>query len=264
MWISNIGANLTIKLSADSEMSVKNGAELLDRLIKDIISESATSYVSIVQHPELPGDDELKTLDLSTAFSLPRFIPLLQERILVLNPYTRTFLVSWITLLDSIPDLELVSYLPFFLGGLFRFLDDTTQDIVTATQHALERFLDEIKLVARVKRGLAESRKEKREEGVPTSTTDAKSVKSIEVVADASSLEIEEEKPNEAIEEKDETSNTDIVDLTSDDESSIQDDWIPGQDVHVDHPKILDILVTFLGDASGKALQNLNSMRIMN
>jgi vacuole morphology and inheritance protein 14 len=38
---------------------------------------------------------------------------------------------------------------------------------------------------------------------------------------------------------------------SDDDESSSEDDWIPGQDVHVDHPKILDILVTFLKDASG-------------
>ena len=160
------------QLAADSEMSVKNGAELLDRLIKDIISESATSYVSVV-HDFNKQKDESESADLvgssqgPTAFSLPRFIPLLKERILVLNPFTRMFLVSWITLLDSIPDLELVSYLPEFLGGLFRFLNDSNQDVVTATQHVLERFLEEIKLVAKVRRGIAESKKFQKDQNSP-------------------------------------------------------------------------------------------------
>ncbi len=52
------------------------------------------------------------------AFSLAHFIPLLSERIYVINPFTRSYLVSWITVLDSVPDLELVSFLPDFLDGL--------------------------------------------------------------------------------------------------------------------------------------------------
>jgi len=42
------------KLAADSELSVKNGAELLDRLVKDIVSESAASYVSILNEKRNP------------------------------------------------------------------------------------------------------------------------------------------------------------------------------------------------------------------
>lgn len=52
------------------------------------------------------------------AFSLAKFIPLLSERIYVISPFTRSHLVSWIMILDSVPDLELVSYLPEFLDGL--------------------------------------------------------------------------------------------------------------------------------------------------
>jgi len=52
------------------------------------------------------------------AFSLPRFMPLLAERIQVLNSLTRSFLVQWISLLDSVPDLELVTYLPSIFDGL--------------------------------------------------------------------------------------------------------------------------------------------------
>lgn len=52
------------------------------------------------------------------AFSLAHFIPLLSERIYVVSPLTRSYLVAWISALDSVPDLELVSYLPDFLDGL--------------------------------------------------------------------------------------------------------------------------------------------------
>lgn len=236
-------------------MSVKNGAELLDRLIKDIVSESATSYVSIVhdfekQEEEAGAAQEEGTPQAPTAFSLPRFIPLLQERILVLNPFTRMFLVSWITLLDSIPDLELVSYLPSFLGGLFRFLNDSNQDVVTATQHVLERFLDEIKLVAKVRRGIAESRKSQKE-SKSDPPNDDKSVESVTEVGESDEAAMKEDGEQAQDDAESKTIESSSEDGGSDTESSSEDDWIPGQDVHVDHPKILDILVTFLKDASG-------------
>jgi len=131
------------------------------------VSESATTYVSILQTSEKgPDSNDAQAIppESPTAFSLSRFIPLLKERITVLNPFTRMFLVSWITLLDSIPDLELVSYLPDFLGGLFKFLSDSNQDVHTATQVALEKFLAEIKKIARLKRGLALSKRSQVEE----------------------------------------------------------------------------------------------------
>lgn len=237
---------------------MKNGAELLDRLIKDIISDSATSYISILYETQENREDqhslERKTTgppaEPPTAFSLSRFIPLLQERILVLNPFTRMFLVSWITLLDSIPDLELVTYLPSFLGGLFRFLNDSNQDVVTATQHVLERFLEEIKLVARVKRQMVDSRKNNAFEGLESPIRGARNADE----DDDTSL-----KRHVTRDTLDTEPNTDDgTDVDSDTSSldrnvhaSAQDDWVPGQDVHVDHPKILEILVTFLRDASG-------------
>lgn len=120
-------------------MSVKNGAELLDRLLKDIVAETASVYIP--QYPETERirnrfdlqeqsilvpypDDSLSDTDSAPrkAFSLARFIPLLQERIYVVSPFTRSYLVSWITVLDSIPELELVSYLPDFLDGLLSVL----------------------------------------------------------------------------------------------------------------------------------------------
>jgi vacuole morphology and inheritance protein 14 len=219
---------------------VKNGAELLDRLIKDIASESAATFVSILQMPEgattdPDPDDTDASVEPPTAFSLARFIPLLEERIHVINPFTRTFLVSWITLLDSIPDLELVFYLPAFLAGLFKFLSDPNRDVHVATQGALERFLAEIRRIARIKRGIEESRRSHGEGKIKPATT-----------SDSGSPNTEDDaSPDVPSGDNDSGSDEDGQDASAD------GDWIPGQDVHVDHPKILEILVAYLDSTSG-------------
>ncbi|ESZ96691.1 hypothetical protein SBOR_2950 [Sclerotinia borealis F-4128] len=217
------------RLGADSELSVKNGAELLDRLIKDIVSESAATYVSILHtSDDSTSESNKETLedseDLPTAFSLARFIPLLKERIYVINPFTRTFLVGWITLLDSIPDLELVSFLPEFLGGLFKFLSDPNRDVHVATQGAIERFLGEIKRISRIKKGIEESRK---------SRSDTKRKRS-------GSMDSEGSLAPDIGADDDSGMDLDDKDISSD------DDWVPGQDVHVNHKEILEILTANL------------------
>ncbi|KAI9468660.1 vacuolar protein 14 C-terminal Fig4p binding-domain-containing protein [Zychaea mexicana] len=147
------------KLAADPTLTVKNGADLLDRLIKDIVSELSTTYVSPHQEPYNPPESEQETDDLvvprslprNTAFSLPRFIPVLKQRIYVKNSFTRQYLVSWISVLDSIPDLELVSFLPEFLDGLLHCLSDPSRDVRVATSVLLGEFLQEIKQAAAVR-----------------------------------------------------------------------------------------------------------------
>ena len=39
----------------------------------------------------------------------------------VLNPYVRQFLVGWITVLDSVPDIDMLGFLPDFLDGKCSF-----------------------------------------------------------------------------------------------------------------------------------------------
>lgn len=159
----------TSQLAADSELSVKNGAELLDRLLKDIVAETASVYI-----PQYPETERIRDLfdsqeqsilvaypdDRSLgenvpvqkkAFSLARFIPLLQDRIYVLSPFTRSYLVSWITVLDSVPELELITYLPEFLDGLLKYLSDPTEDVRVATENILADFLREIRDVSMVR-----------------------------------------------------------------------------------------------------------------
>lgn len=249
------------QLAADSEMSVKNGAELLDRLVKDIVSESAASYVSVLRTPEeslvAPNEDDAAVPpELSTAFSLPKFIPLLQERINVINPFTRTFLVSWITLLDSIPDLELVAYLPSFLGGLFKFLSDPNQDVHTQTQAALERFLAETRKIAQLKRGIMDSKKDHAGDAKRSiaSNQSQSPISLASPVSDAGSTSAVGD-VNEKHGDSDALESGSEPDL--DQEPGAADgDWMPGQDIQVDHPKILDILLTFLTNSNGEPKMN--------
>ncbi|KAG6542133.1 hypothetical protein Mapa_016485 [Marchantia paleacea] len=108
------------KLSADSDPNVQSAAHLLDRLVKDIVTES-------------------------DQFSIEEFIPLLRERMNVLNPFVRQFLVGWITVLDSVPEIDMLGFLPDFLDGLFNMLSDPSHEIRQQADAALSEFLQEIK-----------------------------------------------------------------------------------------------------------------------
>ncbi|KAL5118430.1 hypothetical protein ACEQ8H_003606 [Pleosporales sp. CAS-2024a] len=237
------------KLAADSELSVKNGAELLDRLVKDIVSESAATYVSVLHAPAEPAEHAPDSpgsppQDLPMAFNLDRFLPLLEERIHVLNPYTRSFLVAWLILLDSIPDLELIAHLPRFLKGLFSFLSDSNQDVYTMTQTALDRFLVEIRKIARIKKGIAESKKSHTPDDPRRSDSSLQSAPD----ADSDGASTAPAQHRDPPDHPDDASRHATSTISSHSGKSVNGDgdWIPGQDVHVDHAKILDILVDFL------------------
>lgn len=200
-------------------------------MIKDIVSESAATYVSVLAQDH-DGDKEAHDEQPPTAFSLQRFLPLLRDRIYATNPFTRTFLVGWITLLDSIPDLELVTHLPEFLAGLLRFLSDPNRDVHVATQVCLDKFVNEIRRIARVKKGIVESKKSK---------GDGKRKREDSV--DSGSVHLT---PEEGDEVDSDTAND------SDDASS-EDDWVPGQDVQINYKAILEILTATLDSPLGRS-----------
>ncbi len=256
---------------------MKNGAELLDRLVKDIVSESAATYVSVLatspEFGDTDNDFDHDDADLPTAFSLKRFIPLLKDRIFVLNPFTRTFLVGWIVLLDSIPDLELVAYLPEFLGGLLTFLSDTNRDVHIATQNCLDKFLSEIRRIARIKKGIAESRKSNARDEVKRKNAGQSSVGGGSIrgapsgrgradpLDDAADAHDDDEQnsgegrggaaggDDNAYEEDEESDENEDDD--EDDESNSEDDWVPGQDVQINYAAILVILTSTLDSPQG-------------
>jgi vacuole morphology and inheritance protein 14 len=119
----------------------------------------------VVPHPDDDGANAVPR----RAFSLSRFIPLLSDRIYVVSPFTRSFLVSWISVLDSVPELELITYLPHLLDGLLcevililtpfrsylssrKYLSDPTEDVRIAAENQLAEFLREIREVTVVRK----------------------------------------------------------------------------------------------------------------
>ncbi|XP_010290136.1 PREDICTED: protein VAC14 homolog, partial [Phaethon lepturus] len=81
----------------------------------------------------------------SNQFDLVGFIPLLRERIYSNNQYARQFIISWILVLESVPDINLLDYLPEILDGLFQILGDNSKEIRKMCEVALGEFLKEIK-----------------------------------------------------------------------------------------------------------------------
>ncbi|CDO73780.1 hypothetical protein BN946_scf185015.g108 [Trametes cinnabarina] len=247
------------KLAADSELSVKNGAELLDRLLKDIVAETASVYIP--QYPEteaarrradeaggilVPHPDDLAHgADISRArkaFSLAHFIPLLSDRIYVVNPFTRSYLVSWITVLDSVPELELITYLPEFLDGLLKYLSDPTDDVRVATEGLLADFLREIREVTIVQKRQEEQMRARREatNNQTSRLQDEEREKLPEITMEhpeRGALTPDSEEP-----ERDEVRDTGA--------------WVPGQGVRIDYAAIVEILLQQLDDQHDEIQQS--------
>ncbi|KAJ1749792.1 hypothetical protein LPJ79_003419, partial [Coemansia sp. RSA 1821] len=186
-WFNDIFDGLA-RVTADSVKTVKDGADYLDRLIKDIVAEQAATCLDWYEdspedvavsdmgnEPSNAADDEsapeAKHLSESNiaaddadmdalagisqapvlargprlAFSLEKFVPLLSERMHTYKPSTRLYLIEWIRVLDSVPGLDLVVYLPEFLDGLLRFLSDPSDDVRNKTQSLLGELLNEVR-----------------------------------------------------------------------------------------------------------------------
>ncbi|CAH2089947.1 unnamed protein product [Euphydryas editha] len=108
------------RLAADPEPQVRQGAELLDRLVKDIATESP-------------------------ALELARVVPLVRERMYTRSAAARQFAVAWVSALDAAPALGLRRHLPDLLDGLFTVLDDPNPEIRRMCDVQLNEFLRSIK-----------------------------------------------------------------------------------------------------------------------
>ncbi|BES90701.1 DUF3434 [Nesidiocoris tenuis] len=105
------------RLAADQDQGVKTASEHLDRLLKDIVTENAT-------------------------FDLVGFMPLLRERLYSKNTFARQYIISWVTVLDAVPDIQLILFLPELLDGLFNLLNDPNSKNLCG--HVLAEFLRSI------------------------------------------------------------------------------------------------------------------------
>ncbi|KAF3988921.1 hypothetical protein FT663_01515 [Candidozyma haemuli var. vulneris] len=259
-------------LVTDTESSVKNAADILDRLIKDIVSAKSTNYVSILQQkPEettdiesnVPGPDGLRIQvnnpqDASKAFSLPKFIPTLLERMYTIDPFAKKFLLSWLELFDDIPSLELLTFLPNFLEPLVRFLmNNCPSDVRVETHNLLNIFLKEIRSIYKVKYDL----KKKQLAADVTEKQKSQQNKEQEVEENMNGLNIENEQSATADDTASiKSSSTTVIRRpakkndgereggTGENDISQGDDslFIDGQDIFIDCPRIIDILLSFL------------------
>lgn len=109
------------RLCADPEANVQSAVTFLDNLVKDIVAAAGPSR-----------------------FSVQAFVPKLRDYLRVVNPSKRQFLISWISVLDSVPEFHLVAYLPLLLDGLMTMLSDGNREIRLAAHKLLVEFLGEL------------------------------------------------------------------------------------------------------------------------
>lgn len=268
------------KIIADSDPSIKAAAEVLDRLMKDIVSECAATHVVRVNNdpkdvPPATVTDPRTSEVLSTneppyeehesrlAFSLPKFMPLLSERIQVVDPNARIFMVGWLQVLENIPDLELISYLSTFLSALFTYLGDSHKDVRVITHSLIDVLLHEVERVAAIQKQVKERDDEayrqkqvsmldatptRRADGVLISERKKSLINALEQltaneknsgnVESSSVTDIVSSDPIESLDDSTENMKT-ITDRFG-------DLYIPGQDIHLDFPRIIEILVNNL------------------
>lgn len=81
----------------------------------------------------------------SQNFDLNSFIPLLRERVYAKDSFSRQFIISWISILNAVPGINMIYYLPEILDGLLFMLDDNMQEIHRTCETLLSQFLKNIR-----------------------------------------------------------------------------------------------------------------------
>jgi len=138
------------KLACDSEQNIKNATELLDRLMKvarkffkGFLKMQFPFFLQLfISYLHMLFQDIVTESGL---FDLVGFMPLLRERIYTKNPFGRQFVISWVSVLDAVPNMDFIIFLPEILDGLFRILEDPTPEIKKVTDTVLGEFLRSIK-----------------------------------------------------------------------------------------------------------------------
>lgn len=112
------------KLAADVDPDVKNLLELLDGRLKGMVSSAR-------------------------GFDVAAFVPLLRDHASSSDMYIRRLFVSWVTTLDSVPEINMLEYLPDTIDGLFNMLSDANKELRSEANACLEEFLQQIAAVPR-------------------------------------------------------------------------------------------------------------------
>jgi hypothetical protein len=91
-------------------------------------------------------NNSLQAIEFISAedFKVEDLIGKLIEKIRANHPAIKILIVSWITFLDTIPELKLINHLHELLPGLFNMLCDKTRDVHISADKCLRHFLKEI------------------------------------------------------------------------------------------------------------------------
>ena len=108
------------KIVTDLDTKVRVCAELVNTLLKDIITES----------PD---------------FKTESFIPTLKQCMSTKDPFGRTFCIGWIQAMHVVRNPTLNNHLPEILDPLFAFLTDPKPEIVNQAKRELVGFLSKLK-----------------------------------------------------------------------------------------------------------------------
>ncbi|CAL4118608.1 unnamed protein product [Meganyctiphanes norvegica] len=111
---------ILVRLAMDADQNVKNGSEMLDRMMKDIVTESSE-------------------------FNLVAFIPVLREKLYCTNHWAQTLVVSWVSVLHTVPDVDTLSFLSEILDGLFFILEAPKTEVKKMCEAVIGEFLVSIK-----------------------------------------------------------------------------------------------------------------------
>lgn len=99
------------------------------------------SYTAITQAKKIPENNEIIQ---NTDFNIDDLLQKLLVKIRANHPSIRSLIVSWITFLDSIPQIKLINKIYEFLPGLFNMLCDKSKDVNQSADKCLRNFLFEI------------------------------------------------------------------------------------------------------------------------
>ncbi|VDD91702.1 unnamed protein product [Enterobius vermicularis] len=123
----NVLFDVLWKLSADSDVNVRSGAEVLDRLLKVNLDQCLNDIVI--------G---------AGSFDVSQIMVLIRERIYSQNSSNRRFIVSWLSALLTAPEISILEYIPEVLDGVFQMLGDPQPGLRDATEAVLGQFLESI------------------------------------------------------------------------------------------------------------------------
>lgn len=106
------------RLISEKDATTKSAVSLVDSLLKDIFTEFYE-----------PGKIDMR-----------RFVAILNSHVRTTDPTARQFIISWITLLESLPSVNLLSYSTLFIGGLLEYLADPLRGISSSAASLLAFF----------------------------------------------------------------------------------------------------------------------------